>query len=244
MAAFLIYSGLTNTPTAVNGIHRFFQYETAANNYSTDSTHLIIDTPNFPTLVGNGYATNGNLCGSGLTQASENTAARGPAFAVNVSVPGGASSWPASAPTFQMGGVDWPTYTAGGKTADDFATDIQEGAKQFDGLDGAPNQSIHPGNVKDDNITVILPSQYYLGQKGGASGLNENGRRIHYKVNRLSNNLAILLAKIWRGDIGKMTAGSVGPGILASYTNEQAASVWLSNGYGLEYLGAPEYATY
>lgn len=246
MAAFLIYSGLTNTPIAVNGIHRFFQFETAASNYSTDSTHLIIDTPNFPTLVGNGYATNGNLCGSGLTQAGENgqAGARGPAFGVNVSVPGGASSWPASAPTFQMGGVDWPTYTAGGKTADDFATDIQEGAKQFDGISGTPNQSIHPGNLYTENINVILPSQYYLGQKGGASGLNENGRRIHYEVSKLGTYLAILLAKIWAGNIGKMSSTSVGPGILASYTNEQAASVWLSNGYGLEFLGAPYFATY
>lgn len=243
MAAFLIYSGLsTIDPSSIQGIHRFVQYSNITGLYKTDATHLTIDTPNFPTLPGNGFPTNGNPCGSGLTQAQENIRDHGPAHNLNFDGTAG-TAWPASSPYFQMGGVNWATYTAGGKSADDFSTDIGEGARQFDGIDGVPNESIHPGNLQRDNINVILPSQYWLGGSPGA-GVNQNGRRIHYEVNKQNTYLAILLAKIWAGRIGKMTSASVGSGILASYTNEQAASIWLSNGYGLEFLGAPYFATY
>ena len=142
-----------------------------------------------------------------------------------------------------MGGVDWTTYTStAGKSANTFMADIGEGAQQFDGIGSPPNQSIHPGNLRQENINVILPSQYYLGQKTGVVGVGSNARRIHYEV--VPGGMGLLLSKIYNSAVGKMTAGSVGPGILAGYSDEQAASVWLSNGYGLEYLGSPYFCTY
>ena len=84
MAEFSVYSGVkTAQPPLRTGIHRWFQFDAAGNTYVTDSSHLTIDTPNFPTL-NNGYATNGNLCGSGITQGGENTKDRGPSHYVNI----------------------------------------------------------------------------------------------------------------------------------------------------------------
>ena len=67
---------------------------------------------------------------------------------------------------------------------------------------------------------------------------------MHYEVSRGGNFLAILLAKIWAGtataDIGKI-GNTIG--INASMSNEEAAANWLANGYGLEDLGSPLFAS-
>ena len=243
MAAFLIYSGLTQTPhTKTTGIWNWCCCDNslAPNPYFTDNTVLTIDTPNFPTLS-NGLTVNGKPCGIGMTDAGQaaagqNVQDKGPCRQFGAPI---GQAWPAATPTFYMGGVDWDAYTNGtGKSRGDFEIDMGEGMYVYGFTAGTPpTQHIYPGNLSTENINVIMPSSYVV---GGNSGVPDNdASRIHYEVARGGNSLAILLAKIWAGNIGKITNTI---GINASMSNEEAAANWLANGYGLEDLGQPLFA--
>ena len=244
--AFLIYSGLTNDPhTKTTGIWNWCCYDNslASNPYFTDNTVLTIDTPNFPTLS-NGLTVNGANCGVGMTDPSQiavgqNVQGKGPCGQFGALV---GQAWPATTPTFYLGGVNWTDYTNSGKDKDDFAADMGTGMWVYGNTAGLPQpQHIYPGQLDQENINVILPSSYVVGGKGNAP--DNDASRIHYEVSRGGNFLAILLAKIWAGtataDIGKI-GNTIG--INASMSNEEAAANWLANGYGLEDLGSPLFA--
>jgi len=242
--AFLIYSGLTETlAPKITGIWNWCCYnnQNPGDPYFTDSTVLTIDTPNFPTLS-NGLTVNGANCGVGMTDAGQvaqgqNVIGKGPCGNFGFV---GSQAWPATAQQFYMGGVDWDVYTGSGKTKEDFRTDMGNGMFVYGKAAGtAPTQHQYPGQLDEEFINVILPSSYFVGADQASP--DDDAARIHYSVSRGGNFLAILLTKIWSGYKFPKIDNTIG--INAAMSNEEAAANWLANGYGLEDLGEPLFAS-
>jgi len=240
-----IFSGISSANFTANiGIFSWSIYDIANDNYLNDSTRaLTIDTPNFSTgqNAGSAVNTNGELCGSGPFLQEQ---AGGPANTRNFGpwkyVGGGGSLATAPGRFGQLGCVK----------IDDYYTENANGTAGFDGLNFVQNfgdglwqydlqkPARTPGNVivSSDLYSVIMPSAENMG------GNNiETGRRVHWDV--AVGSLNGLIMKLQAREIGRISVnygGIIGSG----WGDEQTATVWLSNGYGLMKEGSPAFALF
>ncbi len=240
-----IFSGISAGQFTANiGIYSWSVYDIANDNYLSDPNRaLTIDTPNFSTgqNAGSAVNTNGELCGSGPTLQE---AAGGPANTRNMGpwryVGGGGSLATPPGRYGQLGCVK----------IDDYYIENSNGTAGFDGTNFVQNFSdglwqynlqkpaLTPGNVivSSDIYSVIMPSAENM---GGSN--TETGRRVHWDVS--VGNLNGLIMKLQARDIGRITVnygGIIGSG----WGDEQTATVWLSNGYGLMKEGSPAFALF
>lgn len=240
-----IFSGISaGNFTANIGIYYWSVYDIANDNYLNDATRaLTIDTPNYSTGQNGAQAvnTNGQLCGSGPFLQEQ---AGGPAntrdFGPWKYVGGGGNLSTPPGRYGQLGCVkidDYYVENSNGTAGFDgtnFVQNFSDGLWQFNLLKPA----LTPGNVivDQDLYSVIMPSAENMG-----GSIAETGRRVHWNV--AVGALNGLIRKLQAREIGRISV-NYGGVIGSGWGDEQTATVWLSNGYGLMNNGIPAFALF
>lgn len=227
--AYGIFAGITDADlTAGQGAFLWSNWDIAGNQYTADNKHFIIDTPNYPqTTAGTPIPTDGQYCGSAPSLTSN---IRGAGNAKNV---GGGANFQAVRTNCMLGAVNYSDYASARPElpiSDSNNLGLLVGGGIYDFAGQTLNKT--PGDViaDPDLYNVIISAQ------GGVGGINsggsdaDSGVAIYYMV--AVGSLNGLLLKLQDRSIGR---GTVVNGLLIapSMGDEQSASIWLSNGYGL-----------
>ena len=228
--AYGIFAGITDDDLTPNqGAFLWSNWNISTNLYNaTPSRHFTIDTPNFPTTTaGTPINVDGQPCGSGPVFS---TNVRNSGNAKNV---GGGANFQAGPRHCVLGAVNYSDYAAA--RPEDPIADSNSLGNLFGGsIRDFAGQTLNktPGDVIADSdlYNVIISAQ------GGVGGVNsggsdaDSGVAVYYMVAVGSLN----------GLLGKLQARGLGRGptvnglqIGVGWGDEQSASVWLSNGYGL-----------
>jgi hypothetical protein len=186
---------------------------------STNTTYRVgtatINTPNVNNIPGNNFSTpaNGELtCNNVITTngGTGNIVNGGPAFS-NLS------------PFFFIGAVDLDKFKTGVGNMDELA-----GAFNNPNCGNGSQAQNFPGNMDPDTdfYTIVVGSIPAFGEPA----LNLNGMRLTYKA--AVGSLATTLTKVQPPEDQGRPRNSFGR-ILTSLSDEEAAAVWLSYGFGL-----------
>jgi len=234
--AYSIWSGLSQTGANSGvGIYKWSSWDNGPTSYQTSPAHLVIDTPNVINLPSapNPVPSNGELCGSGPGNAGYATnITAGPAKNL-----GGGLSWPGSHPVYELGCVDVDAYvTATGDTSfGAWSAQLGVGGYKWDvtTAEGAPGDVL----VDSDTYIVVINAQLVTGESAAVN----NASRVHYHC-AVGNLGAFLADEINYNNSGIGRLVNLNGGIINNtYTDEQAAAVWLCTGYGLLLNGLPAF---
>lgn len=228
--AYGIFAGITDdTLTPGQGAYLWSNFNISTNLYNADQTrHFIIDTPNYPTSPsGTPINIDGQPCGSGPVFSSN---VRSSGNARNV---GGGANFQAGKTNCMLGAVNYTEY-ANARPEQPISDPNNLGLLVGGGIYDFAGQTLNktPGDVIADSdlYNVIISAQ------GGVGGINsggsdaDSGVAIYYMV--AVGSLNGLLLKLQNRDLGH---GPITNGLLigVGMGDEQSASLWLSNGYGL-----------
>ena len=227
--AYGIFAGITDDNlTAGQGAFLWSNWDIASNQYTADSRNFIIDTPNYPqTTAATPIPTDGQYCGSAPSLTSN---IRGAGNAKNV---GGGANFQGGKRCCMLGAVNYSDYAIARPEfplADSSNFGLLVGGGIYDFAGQTLNKT--PGDViaDPDLYNVIISAQ------GGVGGINsggsdaDSGVAIYYMV--AVGSLTGLLEKLQARSIGRGIVLN-GLRIISGMPDEQAASIWLSNGYGL-----------
>lgn len=228
--AYGIFAGITDDNlTPGQGAFLWSNFDIGAGQYTADNRHFTIDTPNYPQTIGTpSIATDGQYCGSMATLGAANN--RNVGNAKNV---GGGANFQGGKRNCMLGAVNYGDYAIAqpeNPISDPNSLGLLVGGGIYDFAGQSLNKT--PGDVIADSdlYNVIISAQ------GGVGGINsggsdaDSGVAIYYMV--AVGSLNGLLIKLQARSLGKGATinGSV---IQSGYGDEQSASIWLSNGYGL-----------
>lgn len=230
MAAQAFFNGCQDNPSSnnayTNGTLRIFSNCTPANlgKYSTIvGTSVIIDTPNVtnvPRSTVSSNACNGEMASAIIVNgdggSANSNSMNGPAAHVN----GGNLG---SNTNYNMGVVNFEQWAS--NVGNSFANWNAEAGPCADATGTAQT---YPGNVDTDQdfYNVLMPT----GEKQGQSAATKTGTRAVYRIG--VGNLGATLAKI-QSTPNKGRPGNGWGYVETTATDEEAAGVWLSHGYGI-----------
>ena len=227
--AYGIFAGITDDDlTPGQGAFLWSNWNIGGGQYTADNRNFTIDTPNYPTTTGaNPIATDGQYCGSAPSLTSN---IRGAGNAKNV---GGGANFQGGKRNCMLGAVNYEDYAIARPElpiSDPNNLGLLVGGGIYDFAGQTLNKT--PGDVIADSdlYNVIISAQ------GGVGGINsggsdaDSGVAVYYMV--AVGSLNGLLLKLQDRSIGRGTVLN-GLKVLPSMGDEESASVWLSNGYGL-----------